>query len=132
MQITYEINTPLQARAVAEVFQSSGIRRPVDDLQRIQRMLDQADITISAWDADRLVGVGRALTDHVYACYLSDLAVRKDYQRQGIGKAILAKFRETLSEEVLLLLLSAPEAMSYYPLVGFEKIDNAFMIQRRR
>jgi hypothetical protein len=35
------------------------------------------------------------------------------------------------SEEVSLLLLSAPEAMDYYPKLGFAKIDNGFVIRRR-
>lgn len=44
---------------------------------RLQRMIDNADIMISAWDRDKLVGIARALTDFSYCCYLSDLAADK-------------------------------------------------------
>lgn len=96
MTIEYRINAPLRAEEVADVFRSSGIKRPVDDLARIQVMIDQADLNLSAWDGDTLVGIARAITDFSYCCYLSDLAVRKEYQKQGIGKALLRLLREHL------------------------------------
>jgi ribosomal protein S18 acetylase RimI-like enzyme len=130
MAIEYRTNYPVSAEAVAQLFRQSGIRRPVDDLDRIQQMVDHANVTITAWDGELMVGIGRSLTDFSFCCYLSDLAVDKDYQRQGIGKAIVAKTQEILGDDVMLLLLSAPEAMSYYPRIGFEKSDNAWIIQR--
>jgi predicted N-acetyltransferase YhbS len=130
MAIKYRTNYPVSAEAVAQLFRQSGIRRPVDDLDRIQQMVNHANLTITAWDGDVMVGIGRALTDFSFCCYLSDLAVDKDYQRQGIGKTIVAKTQEILGDDVMLLILSAPEAMSYYPRIGFEKADNAWIIQR--
>ena len=130
MAIEYRTNYPVSADAVAQLFRQSGIRRPVDDLDRIQQMVRHANLTITAWDGDMMVGIGRSLTDFSFCCYLSDLAVDKDYQRQGIGKAIVAKTQEILGEHVMLLLLSAPEAMSYYPRIGFDKADNAWIIHR--
>lgn len=87
---------------------------------------------ISAWHADRLVGVSRSLTDYVFCCYLSDLAVDKAYQGQGIGQALIARTRAVIGDEVSLILLAAPGAMSYYPAVGFEQANNAFVIRRKR
>ncbi|WP_229263677.1 GNAT family N-acetyltransferase [Cohnella cholangitidis] len=130
--IEYKINEPLQARDVSEVFRGSGIKRPADDLVRIQRMIDNADINVSAWDGTRLIGVARAITDYAYCCYLSDLAVRGEYQKAGIGKELVRIVREQIGEEVSLLLLSAPSAMDYYPRIGFEKKDNAFIVPRTR
>lgn len=72
------------------------------------------------------------MTDFSYCCYLSDLAVDKDYQKKGIGKTLIDKISEIIGEEVALILLSAPNAMGYYPKVGFEKIDNGFIIRRKR
>jgi GNAT superfamily N-acetyltransferase len=129
MTLIYRFDYPVTAGMVAKVFRSSGIRRPVDDLARIQKMLYHADLTITAWDGERLVGIGRAITDFSYCCYLSDLAVDRDYQRQGIGRAMMSRIRDYLGSEVM-LLLSSPEAMAYYPHIGFEKADNAWIIHR--
>ncbi|MUT64739.1 GNAT family N-acetyltransferase [Paenibacillus sp. NEAU-GSW1] len=130
MTIEYKINFPLRSKEVSEVFISSGIKRPVDDLDRIQRMIDNAAINISAWDGDKMVGIARAITDFSYCCYLSDLAIRKEYQKTGIGKELIKCLREHLGEEVSLLLLSAPAAMEYYPRIGFEKTEKAFLMPR--
>jgi GNAT superfamily N-acetyltransferase len=130
--IRYEENPALQAADVANVFQRSGIRRPFQELERIQRMIEGADIILSAWDGERMVGIARAITDYSYCCYLSDLAVDQAYQKNGVGKELVRRLREKLSEEVALILLAAPEAVDYYPKIGFEHNDRCFMIPRLR
>lgn len=130
MVIDYRINTPLLAADVSELFKSSGINRPADDLARIQKMIDNADLTVTAWEGDKLVGIARALTDYSYCCYLSDLAVSGEYQKSGIGKELVNRLREHLGDEVTLLLIAAPSAVDYYPRIGFERNDRAYVIPR--
>lgn len=132
MPITYLREEFPEPAEVIEVFKSSGLKRPVEDLERISRMLQHANLTICARDTGRLVGIARALTDFCYCCYLSDLAVRKEYQRQGIGKELIKKVQEVVGDQTMLLLLSTPEADSYYPHIGFEKVNNAGQIPRQR
>lgn len=64
-------------------------RRPVDDPDRIDKMLKHADLVITAWDGDLLVGVSRSITDFSFCAYLSDLAVHNEYQGKGIGKQLI-------------------------------------------
>lgn len=64
-------------------------------------MIDYADITISAWDNDKLVGTARAITDFSYCCYLSDLAVNKEYQNKGIGTKLVNILQEKIGDEGL-------------------------------
>lgn len=129
--ITYTNQKQLTAAQLASIFTSSGIHRPTTDSPRLQQMLDQADCLWTAWDDQRLVGVARALTDFSYACYLSDLAVAQDYQHQGIGRELVQQLKTEIGPDVALVLLAAPAAMTYYPKLEFEHIDNAFL-QRRR
>jgi predicted N-acetyltransferase YhbS len=131
MNIHYKINTKLSEEQVAEIFKESGINRPSDDLQRIKKMIDNANLTITAWDGDRLIGIARALTDFCYCCYLSDLAVSRKFQRKGIGKELIKRIQKEISKDSMLLLLSAPGAMEYYPKVKFEKVNNGFIINRK-
>ena len=131
MAISYRTNYQVTVSAVAKLFISSGIRRPADDLDRIRQLLNNANLTVTAWDGEWLAGIGRALTDYSFCCYLSDLAVDTDYQHQGIGKEIIKHIDNTLGDEVmLLLLLAAPEAMDYYPHIGFDAANNAWIIPR--
>ncbi|WP_310626011.1 GNAT family N-acetyltransferase [Limnohabitans sp.] len=130
--IEFQHNTPLQVADIVRVFNASGITRPTHDAARIEKMFVHANLIVSAWHNGVLIALVRGLTDHSYCCYLSDLAVDKAYQHQGVGEALLKQVRQVLSPEVSLVLLSAPSAMAYYPKVGFSTSDNAFIIKRER
>lgn len=131
-EIVYRLETGPDPAEVAELYRRAELRRPIEDLERIQRMIANANLIVCARDGDRLVGIARALTDFSYCCYLSDLAVDTDYQRQGIGKKLIERVQEEIGEESMLLLLAAPKAMPYYPHVGFEAVQNGWIIHRRQ
>ena len=57
-------------------------------------MLKNANIVVTAWDGDLLVGISRALSDFSYVTYLSDLAVRVSHQRAGIGKELIRRTKQ--------------------------------------
>lgn len=93
-------------------------------------MLANADLTVTAWEENRLVGVARSVTDFSYCCYLSDLAVDTDFQRQGIGRELIRQTTSLLGSKCKLILLAAPNASGYYPRIGFEKHPNAWVLHR--
>jgi N-acetylglutamate synthase-like GNAT family acetyltransferase len=132
MNYTYKVHDKMSAAELSQVFKASGIRRPVDDLDRLQKMIDQADVIITARADNKVIGVARAITDFSYCCYLSDLAVDKDHQKAGIGKELIKLLQDEIGEEVSLLLLSAAEAMEYYPKIGFTPLNNGFSIPRKK
>ncbi|SDN19399.1 GNAT family N-acetyltransferase [Alkalicoccus daliensis] len=129
--ITYQENGEMSAEELAYVFQYSGIKRPWTDMRRLEKMLHHANILVTASYENQVIGVARGLADFSYCCYLSDLAVLRSFQGQGIGRELLAAVQRRIGEESALILLSAPEAMSYYPEQGFEKITNGFKIARK-
>ncbi|MET4080853.1 putative N-acetyltransferase YhbS [Pedobacter sp. UYP30] len=130
--IIYKVNEMPNIDAVIEVYNDSGINRPTSNRARIANMYENANLIVCAFHQEELIGVARSLTDYVYCCYLSDLAVKASYQKQGIGKELIGLTREAIGEDTTLILLSAPEAMDYYPKVGFERIQNGFIIRRKQ
>lgn len=115
---------------IIDVYNNSGINRPTEDKERIAKMYANSNLIVTAWDNDKLVGISRSLTDFCYCCYLSDLAVIKDYQTSGIGKKLVELTKDKIGEQTALILLSAPTAMEYYPKIGLHKIENGFIIKR--
>src|SRR5207247_458874 len=99
-------------------------------LERLATMLKNGNVLITAWDGPHLVGVARALSDFSYCCYLSDLAVDQRYQKRGIGRSLIERVHATIGAQSMLLLLAAPTAMDYYPKVGFDAVDNGWIIKR--
>lgn len=130
--VEYRRNVPLSAEDVVRVFDDSGIARPTGDIQRIERMFANANLVVSAWDEGVLVGICRALTDFSYACYVSDLAVANTYQKRGVGMRLIREVQDAVGEEVSIVLISNPNAVSYYPRIGFSKSETAFVIKRVR
>jgi hypothetical protein len=81
MQVAYSDEPDLTVQEFRDVLIASMLakRRPIDDLPRLEKMLRQADIIVTAREGNRLVGVARAITDFAYCCYLSDFAVDVAY-----------------------------------------------------
>ena len=103
-------------------------RRPVDDRECINNMLEHANLMITAWEGEKLVGVARSVTDFSYCCYLSDLAVDQNVQKGGIGKELMRHTQKALGPKCTLILLSAPKAQEYYPRIGMEQHSSAWIL----
>ena len=134
MSLSYQLEPDLTGLEFQEILKNSGLdeRRPADDLDRLETMCRQAQIILTCRDEDeKLVGVSRAITDYSYCTYLSDLAVHKDCQGQGIGKKLIKQTHENAGKNTSLILLSAPAASSYYPHVGMEQHNSCWIIKSK-
>lgn len=131
MTIVYRDDAALSVEQAIDLYKRStlGERRPVDRPDIFEGMLRNANLTVTAWDASRLVGIARSLTDFTYVTYLADLAVDVEYQKQGIGKRLIEETRRSLGPECMLVLLAAPKANEYYPRLGFEHNPRAWMLR---
>jgi GNAT superfamily N-acetyltransferase len=130
-EVIYRSNVKISAAEFIDILKRSTLdaRRPVDDLRRIQQMLDHGNVMITAWHGTTLVGISRALTDFSFCCYLSDLAVDEAFQKKGVGKRLIEETHKTAGLETLLLLLAAPAAAQYYPKIGMEKFSDCFLVR---
>jgi GNAT superfamily N-acetyltransferase len=132
--IVYALEPELSAEEFRAVLIASTLaeRRPADDLPRLHTMLRQADLIVTARDGRRLVGISRAVTDFSYCCYLSDLAVDGAYQRQGIGKRLIAETHQRAGELTTLILVAAPAAETYYPHIGMQQRPSCWILSKKR
>jgi predicted N-acetyltransferase YhbS len=132
--VAYALEPDLPAAEMIDVLRRStlGERRPIDDADRIGRMIRGATLVVTARVAGRLVGVSRALTDHAYCCYLSDLAVDQVWQRRGIGRELVRRTQEAAGPEAMLVLIAAPQASDYYGRIGMQRHESCWVLPRRR
>jgi predicted N-acetyltransferase YhbS len=128
--ISYRSGGDLEITRVIELYRAStlGERRPIDELDRMTDMLRHANLVITAWDGDLLVGIARSFTDFSYVTYLSDLAVRLSHQRHGVGRELIRRTRDA-GPRAYIVLLSAPKAVAYYPRIGFTRHDSAWVLK---
>ena len=97
------------------------------DRTRIEKMLANANLIVTARLNGKLIGVARSLSDFAYSTYLSDLAVALNYQKKGIGKELI-RFTKASTGEAKLILLSAPAAVDYYPRIGMKRHNHCFLL----
>lgn len=132
MELVYRYDVIPTPEQVIELYGNAGLPRPIHDRERIKVMYESSNLVVTAWDNDTLVGAARCITDWVWSTYLADLAIRSDYQKSGIGKKLVDLVQEKVGEQTMILLLSVPTAMEYYPKIGFTKEDRGFMIPRKK
>ena len=130
-EIEYKYGNNLDLNQVIDLYASStlGERRPIDDRQIMADMLLHANLVVTAWEGNLLVGIARSLTDFTYVAYLADLAVRVSHQKQGVGKKLIALTRERMGPRSFVVLLSAPAAAEYYPRIGFTHHPQAWILR---
>ncbi|HEX2368189.1 MAG TPA: GNAT family N-acetyltransferase [Acidimicrobiia bacterium] len=131
--IVYALEPTLDPAEFTDVLHRSGLaeRRPVDRPEVMAAMTLGADVIVTARRKDQLVGVSRALSDFAYCTYLSDLAVDRGFQRQGIGRRLIEETHRVAGTKTTLILLAAPAAVDYYPHIGMERHESCWVIRPR-
>lgn len=130
--LVYTCNKKISPEQFIDILRRSTLsdRRPVNDRDRIAKMLDNGNILVTVWAGDLLVGVSRAVSDFAFCCYLSDLAVDEAYQKKGIGRKLIEETHLVAGKHTTLVLLAAPAAAGYYPKVGMDRMTDCFVIKR--
>jgi ribosomal protein S18 acetylase RimI-like enzyme len=133
MTTVYAREDFLGADDYIDIVRKSGLNRPIEDRGRVERMLAHANLIMTARQDGRLVGFARSLTDFCFCCYLSDLAVDKACQGQGIGRRLIDETRAQAGGPMTTtLLLSAPTAMTFYQGIKMPHADNCFLYRREQ
>jgi predicted N-acetyltransferase YhbS len=127
--IEYRDDAQITAEQAIDLYIRStlGERRPIHNKSAFEAMLKNANLTITAWDDNQLIGISRSLTDFDYVAYLADLAVDQKYQRTGIGRRLISETQSRLGPDCMLVLLAAPKANEYYEHIGFEHHPRAWI-----
>lgn len=76
---------------------------------------------VTAWDSERLIGLGNALSDGYLVVYYPHLIIHPDYQGKGAGKLILNKLQEKYKDFHQQILVADAKAVDFYKKCGFEK-----------
>jgi predicted N-acetyltransferase YhbS len=128
--ITYQIETIISVKEFKSLLEKSTLaeRRPVNEPERLAKMLEHGNLIVTARDNGHLAGIARSITDFVYCTYLSDLAVDVAYQKQGIGKELIRQTKLAAPQAVL-ILLSAPKAVDYYPKIGMTRHEHCYILR---
>lgn len=104
------------------------------DPHLVARMIAGSHCFLTAMEGDRLLGMGRAISDRASDAYLQDLTVHPDYRRRGIGACLVKRILDRLAADGLswVGLIAEGNAFPLYLPLGFEIMpDSAPMLLKK-
>lgn len=87
--------------------------------ERLFKALEHSHSVVTAWDGDRLVGLGNAISDGYLVVYYPHLCVHPEYQGCGIGKGIVERLQKRYRGFHQHTVLADGDAVGFYKKMGF-------------
>lgn len=94
--------------------------------ERIKKLVANVPISLIArTSGGKIVGALFAITDFAYWLFVTDLGVDREYEGQGIGKALMKKAHEVAGGEkdIAVYLVANENAIPFYEKLGMKKSD---------
>ena len=80
-------------------------------------------------EAQKLVGFARVITDCSTTYYLCDVIIDGEYQKQGLGRALVSYIEEQLDYQGLRGILITRDAHGLYEKFGYETLNGRAMVK---
>ena len=108
-------------REILPLYASVGWTAYTDQPETLRRGFENSLLTLAAYEENRLIGVLRAVGDGQTIVFVQDLLILPEYQRRGVGTALL---RELLSRypqvrQIELTADDSPSLLAFYRKTGF-------------
>jgi ribosomal protein S18 acetylase RimI-like enzyme len=100
-------------------------------LEDAKAMLLHTDLTLCAWDGERLIGFGRVLTDFIYRATIWDVIVDRAYQGQGVGTDIVQRILKHPRLERVELFWLCTRRPGFYEKLGFSSKEQIGLVWSR-
>ncbi|RYE23262.1 MAG: N-acetyltransferase [Sphingobacteriaceae bacterium] len=120
MRITIKETKDVKPEDILEIYKAnhwSSAQKP----EELFKALLNSHSFVTAWDGEKLVGLGNALSDGYLVVYYPHLIVHPDYQGKGVGKLILKRFQEKYGQFHQQILVADGKAIDFYEKCGFER-----------
>lgn len=118
--ITFSGQRDIEIEQILPIYELNGwssAQKP----QTLYQALLNSHALVSAWNGERLVGIGNAISDGFLVVYYPHLLVHPDYQGQGIGKRIMEILKKRYEQMHMHMLVADSEAISFYEKCGFTR-----------
>ncbi|WP_043732354.1 GNAT family N-acetyltransferase [Kutzneria sp. 744] len=90
----------------------------------LRKAIEGSSYVVTARMGDRLVGLARAVSDDATVCYLQDVLVHPEAQREGTGRklveAVLERYRSV--RQKVLLTDDEKAQRAFYEALGYKEI----------
>jgi len=85
----------------------------------LQKALVNSEILVSAWQGERLIGVGNAISDGFLVVYYPHLLVLPEYHGQGVGAGLMQRLKDKYRNFHQPIVVAERRAVKFYEKMGF-------------
>lgn len=118
--IHYSETRDMPVEPVLALYRANGWSA-ADKPELLHKALKSCHSLVSAWDGEKLVGLGNALSDGFLVVYYSHLLVLPEYQRRGIGTKLMRLLMERYQDFHQHVLIADDRAVGFYQKCGFQR-----------
>lgn len=121
--ITYSTHKKLPTDQVVALYQANDWSSSKIPETLLPALRDSHSL-VSAWDGEKLIGLGNAISDGHLVVYYPHLLVLPQYQGHGIGAKILSLLKSRYEKFHMHMLTADGKAIEFYQKNGFERAGN--------
>lgn len=110
---------------ILRLYRSVGWTAYTDHLEVLQKGFEKSMLTLAAYEGDQLLGIIRAVGDGHTIVFVQDILVFPEYQRKGIGTALLQAMLDRYSHvrQIELATDNTPKTIAFYKSMGFQEMS---------
>jgi ribosomal protein S18 acetylase RimI-like enzyme len=110
---------------VSEMLKKVGMAYHEGEVHK--KAFENSHTVVFAFDDDKLIGFGRAISDGVYQAAIYDIAVIPEYQGKKIGATIVNSILKRLPQ-CNFILYTSPGKEAFYEKINFKKMKTGMAL----
>lgn len=129
LMIEYSLEKSVNFDGLVQLFNQAGWSDKTSDLDRLQLMVENSQIVVTAWDEGKMIGFARCVTDYVFNGQINNVIVDQRYRGRGIGKGLISRILNN-SKKVTYILRGDTDNIRFYKQMGFKDADLSLVYNR--
>lgn len=124
--IRFEIVTVVDPDTLIQLYREAGWwQDSMESRKRLPDLVRNSFCFVVALHQEKIIGMGRVISDGVSDAYIHDVIVRKTYRGQAIGAEIIRRLTQYCLDQRLewIGLIATPEAVGMYKRLGFRILE---------
>lgn len=110
---------------IIPLYESVGWTAYAADPDALEKGFKNSLLTLAAYEGEKLLGIVRCVGDGETIVFVQDILVYPEYQRRGIGSALLRSVLEKYNavRQIELCTDDSPETVAFYRAMGFRELS---------
>lgn len=124
--IEYKQVSAALLKDIKTLYEQHGWLAYLQDDAKLKRAFDSSLYMLGAYDGDEIAGFIRCVGDGEHIVLVQDLIVAPDYQRTGIGRALMKQISEKYADVRMFMLVTDAQdenANAFYQAIGMKKLE---------